>query len=68
MLDPLGFPIFVAVFGGIMMIRYLINRCDKTDNERRILIINSSLNDNDNNLNNREIPPKYEELPPRYEE
>ena len=68
MSDPLGFPIFVLVFGGIVMIRYLINRCDKTSNERRILIINSDSNDTDNNLNNREIPPKYEELPPRYEE
>ena len=42
MLDILSFTIFVGVFGGITFIRYLINRCDKVDNETRLLILNEN--------------------------
>ena len=62
MLDILSFTIFVGVFGGITFIRYLINRCDKVDNETRLLILNEN-----QTINNIEIPPKYEELSPQYE-
>lgn len=70
MLDPLGFPVFVGIVGGIMILRYFINKCDKADNERRILLVDNNNIDNNNidSNNNIEIPPKYEELPPKYEE
>ena len=72
MLDPLSLPVFIGIFGGVILLKYLINRCDKNERQNRILIQNQNQNQNQNQetqeLIHQDIPPKYEELPPQYNE
>ena len=70
MLDPLSLSVFIGIIGGVILLKYLINKCDKNERQNRILIQNQNQNQNQETqeLIHQEIPPKYEELPPQYNE